>query len=184
MKIVLIGDFHIPARREKIPDWILNVLKDENPNLILCTGDLESEAILNKLKEISKTVCVRGNMDWLDLPEHETIDVGGIRIGLIHGTGIYPRGDIHQLDEYADRMGANILVHGHTHRLDVLLYNNRLFLNPGTATGSWGGATSGEPESFIILDISDKIVQVRKFIDKHETDEEYVWNGNNFRRRV
>ncbi len=183
-RILVIGDFHIPTRAGKIPDWIVERIKKERFDYILCTGDLEDGSVLGFLKEIAPVKCVRGNMDWLDLPEHEVLDVGEFRIGLLHGTGIHPRGDLSKLDWYAEKMGANILIHGHTHKLDISTYNHKLFINPGTATGSWGGATSGEPETFMILEINGRKILIRKFVNARESREVYIWNGKDFKREI
>ncbi len=178
MKLVVIGDFHIPSRAKEIPNWIIETIKKEKPNLILCTGDVEIEDVITSLKRIADVICVRGNMDWLNLPEHQEIRINDIVIGLIHGTGIHPRGDLEQLNEYAKRMNANVLIHGHTHKMNTSIYKNKLFVNPGTATGVWGGSSSGGPESFIIMDINDNKIKLKKFIGKKEEVERYdIKNG-------
>lgn len=181
MKIVVIGDFHIPSRAKKIPDWIVGKIIEEKPDMIACTGDLESEDTLSFLHSLAKTKCVSGNMDWLDLPDHQEFEVGDIRIGLIHGKGIVPRGDINQLNRFAEMMRANILIHGHTHKLSTELAYGRLFVNPGTATGVWGGATGGEPQSFIIIEINGKHIIVRKFVDEKEVVERYEYRDGSVR---
>ncbi len=163
MKLVLVGDFHIPSRAGKVPDWIISVISSEKPDVILCTGDLESEDVLKQLEELAPTLCVRGNMDWLDLPMHETKDVGNFRVGLIHGHGIHPRGDPDQLYWYAEKMNVNILVSGHTHKMTHFVYKGILFVNPGTATGVWGGATDGEPETFILMVINGNKITIKEY---------------------
>ena len=167
MKIVCIGDFHIPHRAENIPDWIVNIIKNEKPDLILCTGDLESRETLDFLKTLGETKVVRGNMDYLDLPLHETIQCGKTTIGLIHGSGIHPRGDPKQLFNYAEKMNAKILVSGHTHKQEVTMFNNILLVNPGSACGTWGGGPADEKESFIILELNNEI-KTRKFVNGEE----------------
>ncbi len=183
MKIAVLGDFHIPSRASKIPDWIIDTLSKERVDYILCTGDLESVDVLNRLREIAPVKCVAGNMDWLDLPEHEILEVGRFKIGLIHGKGIVPRGDLRQLEWYSEKMGANILVHGHTHKLDISVYNGRLFVNPGSATGVWGGSTDGEPETMIIMIINDASVTIKKYVYGKEEVETYEWNGRCFTKK-
>ncbi len=181
MKIVAIGDFHVPSRAASIPNWELDVIKREKPNYILCTGDVESEDVLNELGSLAPVKCVRGNMDWLDLPEHEVIQCGKFGIGLIHGSRVHPRGDLKQLNWYAEKMGVNILIHGHTHKLDIDTYSGRLFINPGTATGSWGGATSGERETMVIIVINEERLTIRKCISGDCSGVVcYEWSGDHF----
>ncbi len=174
MKYVAIGDFHIPDRANEIPAWIVKRITQIKPDHILCTGDLVDETVLEFLRSLGNVVCVRGNMDWLDLPMHSKLVDGVFIIGVIHGQGIHPRGDLSQLSWYADKMGANILVHGHTHRLDIDLFKGKLYVNPGTATGVWGGATSGEPESFVEMHIKGPEVTIRTHKEKETEVYTYV----------
>ncbi|MGB9719516.1 MAG: YfcE family phosphodiesterase [Candidatus Anstonellales archaeon] len=169
MKIICIGDFHIPERANDIPVWIRKIIIKEKPDLILCTGDLTSGMPMKFLSLLAPVKCVRGNMDSMRFPEKESITVHGKKIGLIHGTEVYPRGNMEQLLGIAKEMGIEILVHGHTHKLDVKEYNGILFINPGTATGAWGGSSEGGPETFVIMEIDKKgKIKIRKFADGKE----------------
>jgi len=169
VKIVCIGDFHIPERANDIPVWIRKIIIKERPGLILCTGDLTSKMPMQFLSMIAPVKCVKGNMDNAELPKRESIEANGKRIGLVHGTEVHPRGDIEQLFRIAKEMGVDVLVHGHTHKLDVREYNGVLFVNPGSATGSWGGSSEGGPETFVILEIDEKgKIKVRKLKDGKE----------------
>jgi len=174
MKVVCIGDFHIPSRTKKIPAWVVSAIKKEKPNVILCTGDLESQEVLDFLKTLSKVKCVQGNMDWIDLPQHELLKTKHHAIGLIHGKGINPRGSPKQLMEVAEKLNCDVLVNGHTHKLKVYERDGVLFANPGTACGLLNGNNPGTDETFIILDI-DKKVKVTIFKNK----EEYKWTKKN-----
>ncbi len=164
MKIVCIGDLHIPERAKDIPEWIRNILIREKPDLILCTGDLTSRIPIQFLSLIAPVKCVKGNMDVIGFPEREMVEVHGKKIGLVHGTEVHPRGDIRQLFWIAKEMGVDVLVHGHTHKLDVREHKGDLFVNPGSATGAWGGSSEGGDESFIILEVDEKgKLKIRKF---------------------
>ena len=154
---IAIGDFHIPERAERIPDWIKEWLEEHKGEIdgILCTGDLTEYSVLAYLNSIAPTLCVRGNMDHLPLKDFEIVDVGGKRILLLHGHQVKPRGNKEQLHALARAAGADILIHGHTHRYDVDVYNGVLMVNPGTATGAWGGSYEGGVESFAYLDLEE-----------------------------
>ena len=52
MKYVICGDLHIPTRRDKIKKEVLDAIRDEKPDKILCTGDLVESYVLGKLKEM------------------------------------------------------------------------------------------------------------------------------------
>lgn len=164
MKIVCIGDLHIPERAKDIPVWIRKIIIKERPDLILCTGDLTSSTPMQFLSLLAPVKRVKGNMDDAELPKRETVEAGGKRIGLVHGTEVHPRGDVEQLFRIAKEMGVDVLVHGHTHKLDAGEYRGILFVNPGSATGAWGGSSEGGPETFVILEIDEKgKVKIRKF---------------------
>ncbi|KPV64667.1 MAG: Calcineurin-like phosphoesterase superfamily domain protein [Candidatus Bathyarchaeota archaeon BA1] len=163
----MIGDFHIPSRAKKIPEPILERMREERFDLILCTGDLTDQSIAKLLMGLGELHIVCGNMDYITYPEECRVKIDGFIIGLIHGDIIYPRGDTHKLAQTALRMGVNILISGHTHRPsinEVTVEGGKrvLLLNPGSATGVWsGGGSVGNP-SFIMLKVrgNEAIVKV------------------------
>lgn len=157
MKIVVLSDTHIPERASKIPDEIVPFLR--NCNLIVHAGDLTDEIVLNQLKSFGDLIAVKGNMDYLSLPRQEIFDVEGIRFGVYHGQGVYPRGDRKRLTEIALNLGVDVLITGHTHRSDVHK-GEVLILNPGSATGAWGGSSAGGNPSFMVLDVEDGEITV------------------------
>ncbi len=155
--IVVISDTHIPDRALKIPNEIVPFLK--RAELIIHAGDLTGENVLRKLKSFGETIVVRGNMDYLPLPREERFEVGDLTFGVYHGHGIYPRGDRKQLSEVALDMGVDVLITGHTHKPDV--YRGEvLILNPGSATGAWGGGGGSGVPSFMVLEVERRSVRV------------------------
>jgi putative phosphoesterase len=110
---------------------------------------------------LPKSYIVRGNMDLEGRYNlHEEIKIEDINILLLHGTQIKPRGDLVQLLEIADHVNADVTVHGHTHNEAIDLYERRLFLNPGTISGSTGGWEGRTDASFIELGISQSRIEV------------------------
>lgn len=110
-------------------------------------------------------------MDEFDLPEWQTVDAEGTRIGVIHGKGIEPRGDAKQLVEIGKKLGVKILVNGHTHERRILFQNGILLVNPGSATGAVSGEGKvGEP-SFMVMEIYGKSVKIRCIFQDRETVE-------------
>lgn len=156
MKIGVFGDSHIPDRADKIPDWITKELYA--CDLIVCTGDLTGEEIIDFVKKSGKPhKIVRGNMDHLDLPKMETIDIGGKRIVITHSDEAFPRGDKNQLFAIAKRYEAYMLLYGHTHEQCVWERGGKFFVNPGSATRS----ADGKPHCAII-EIEKNSVNVRR----------------------
>jgi putative phosphoesterase len=166
-KVAIIGDFHIPGRAKEIPLKLMIELNKECPEKILCTGDLTEKRIFNALESVCPVLCVAGNMDYdTKFNTEEAFKIGGHKIGLIHGKGVYPRGDNEQLLRIAENLGVDILINGHTHILEIKKYKKKLFLNPGTATGAWSGGGDEPNPSFLILILNDKIkVKTIELID-------------------
>jgi len=181
-KILAIGDFHIPERADRIPDWIIDILSKETKNrkfdFVLCTGDLTEEKILKELSNFGTVKCVKGNMDYLNLPERELINLGRVKILLLHGSEIHPRGDIRQLDEIRKVEDADIVVHGHTHKMSFEKIETKdgiaVFINPGTATGVWGGSSDETSQTFLIIEIKHNDVRFIFFEDGKIKKEEVL----------
>jgi len=175
MKIAIIGDFHIPSRAPEIPEKIKKKLKEESPDIILCTGDLVQQKVLKQLESIAETKTIRGNMDRINFPETIQMDKQGRKITMIHGHQVNPRGNKDQLGYIAQEKQTDILIHGHTHQLETDKTNGKLLINPGSATGApSGGRTHSEP-SFVVLEINDK-VKIRKIYEEREEEETYEFN--------
>jgi putative phosphoesterase len=174
--VLIIGDFHIPDRAFVVPPEldasITRAAKKQNFDLVACTGDLTKEDQLEPfLASWSREyVVVQGNMDadlrnakWYPrsvifdtekyMPGYEVI-----KIGIIHGHQISPRGDPASLADLAQEMGVHVLISGHTHASSITLHQRPsdgqqvLLLNPGSATGAWSFVASLVP-SFMVLDI-------------------------------
>ncbi|MBI2085185.1 MAG: YfcE family phosphodiesterase [Candidatus Aenigmarchaeota archaeon] len=146
MRIGIFGDAHIPDRAFEIPDLIKKELYA--CDMILCTGDLTGEEVVEFVKNSGKPhKMVRGNMDHLDLPKLESIDIEGKKIVIIHSDEVKPRGDRDKLFAIAERYNADILLYGHTHEQDVWELNGKIFVNPGSATGL---GPDGNPHCAII----------------------------------
>ncbi|MFW9907308.1 MAG: YfcE family phosphodiesterase [Candidatus Thorarchaeota archaeon] len=169
MRVLVFGDTHIPSRRDAIPEYFYKHIENTIYDLALITGDLVQEhEMRNALPPLPRAFIVRGNMDYSTSAHnfHEQVQIESFNVLLLHGTQLKPRGNIKQLWEVANNIGAQVAVHGHTHETAVDLYQNKLFLNPGTisgATGGWGGRTSA---SFIELNVSG----INMAVLLHKTD--------------
>lgn len=92
---------------------------------ILHAGDIGALTVVEQLARIAPIHAVRGNNDrtpdLLTLPEHIDLDLGGVRIHLVH----------RPID--ARPGAATIVVTGHTHRPLIEWRGDVLRLNPGAA---------------------------------------------------
>jgi len=163
--VLVFGDAHIPSRRDSIPKAFYDHIEKTSYDLALITGDLVRESdMYSALPSLPRCFTVVGNMDYgSQYNFHEQIQLDEFNLLLLHGTQLRPRGSITQLWEIVQEVGADVAVHGHTHKPSIDLYKDRLFLNPGTvsgATGGWGGKTDA---SFIELNVSNNDLDVKLF---------------------
>jgi len=164
-ELILLSDTHIPDRALKLPDEIEVFLKKKKFSKIVHAGDLTDERVLNLLKTFGDVVVVRGNMDFLPLPRHQVFELEDLSFGVVHGHGVYPRGDRRQLLSIAEELGVDVLISGHTHSPDVYFDESKgiLLVNPGSATGAWGGGGGSGIPSFMTLEVSNGSVKVNLF---------------------
>jgi putative phosphoesterase len=162
-RVLVFGDAHIPTRRDSIPQVFYAHIAETEYDMALITGDLVREhdmrAALPPLPIHS--FFVTGNMDYeRKYNFREQVQIEGLSILLLHGTGIRPRGSVERFWEICADVGADIGIHGHTHKTGVDFFKGKLFLNPGTITGATGGWRGKDDASFIEMVISDTIVEV------------------------
>ncbi|MFX1599217.1 MAG: YfcE family phosphodiesterase [Promethearchaeota archaeon] len=172
VRILCIGDSHVPIRAKDLPTQICKQIDEsiqtELYDYTFFTGDLINfPKFIDFLKQKTKkrTIFrVIGNMDYYygnrDSPNYQKLDISlkdndKITLGLTHGDQIKPRGDHSQLENLAIENEYNILVSGHTHKEEVFLTKKGILLiNPGSVTGAWSFVASGVP-SFIELYINE-----------------------------
>lgn len=139
-KVLVIGDFHLDSSGEEIPDKFIKIA--EESDVILCTGDLPDERILEKLMDATeKFHIVRGEEDYLEIPQQDIIQIGEMKFGMIHGHQLDSEEgeEMEDLVEMGDLMNVDVLVTGHTHQPFRTEKENIVLLNPGSATGNDGG---------------------------------------------
>lgn len=143
MRVAIISDTHIPSRANEIPDWVCEEVQSADHTIH--AGDFDSREAFETVNELAENLTVvRGNMDsQLDLPAVETVDLGGVRFVVTHGTG--------SLDGYETRVASTVAEHadgptvgvcGHTHQLMDKTVDGTRLLNPGSATGADPASTA------------------------------------------
>jgi putative phosphoesterase len=147
VRVGVVSDTHCPEFLDRLPDRIADLLA--GVELILHAGDVGSVEALAVLERIAPVAAVRGDHDHgLDLPERRVVEVGGRRIGIVHGNRS------HLIEEPATFAGtvtlghwwpkvglyrwlresfpeADAVVYGHTHFADSRRLAGTLLLNPG-----------------------------------------------------
>ena len=184
IKILAIGDSHIPRRAKNIPIQICEVLEKKVLNrkfdYTFFTGDvIKAPRFMSYLKKITnvEVLAVVGNMDYYggnrNAPIYQHIEVSietkeNLTVGLTHGHQIHPRGDHAQLGNLAIDNNYNILISGHTHKEEIVLTNDGvLLLNPGSVTGAWSFVASRNP-SIIVLILDEKSGEIDVFLHQYE----------------
>jgi len=142
----LIADTHGMLRTEA-----LDALRGSD--FIIHAGDIGRSDIIERLLMIAPVTAVRGNNDreaWASaLREVETLDVGDVRIRVIH--------DLAQLMEDPAAAGVHCVVAGHSHQPRISERNDVLYVNPGSA----GPRRFKLPVSVGQLDVSKSGVRAR-----------------------
>lgn len=149
MRVLLLGDMHIPEDADEIPEEFREEAKD--CDLIIYTGDLTEDRVLDELFELADVRAVRGEEDYVDLPEQDLVVVEDMKLGVLHGHQLEDidtgeevqkegetegeREEMDELVEAAELMGADVLVTGHTHKPYRTEKDGTVLLNPGSATG-------------------------------------------------
>ncbi|MCS7110991.1 MAG: YfcE family phosphodiesterase [Ignisphaera sp.] len=151
---LIIGDSHIRERAEWFPQMFVDHFKNRTYDFVIHTGDLVDYDVIDYVKSLAnRAYIVQGNMDYLDLPEHQVFEVFSIPIGVIHGDQARPRGNIAALTRISMSLGVLILVSGHTHTPFIIFNSGVLHINPGSVTGVWGGGGGSMTPSYVEIEI-------------------------------
>ncbi len=153
MKIGVLSDTHVDSI-DQLPRELVGVLK--GMDMIVHAGDFTSRTLLDQLRRLGRFVGVYGNLDSFDVKKElhaiETIEAGGIKIGLNHPSeGGTPLNLEQRLrPKFHD---AHAIVFGHTHQAQNETKDGVLFFNPGSATGMF----PAKEKTFGILHIGKEL---------------------------
>jgi len=151
MKIGVLSDTHLREPTPEFKRMVEGYFKEVEK--ILHAGDFVDWSIAEYLSGQKELIAVCGNMDPYEIrrafPQKRIIELGGFKIGLIHGGGA-PLGIESRIRREFEKVDA--IVYGHTHTPANHQSREIFFFNPGSPTHSfWHRATIG------ILNIKDKI---------------------------
>ncbi len=150
LTVGIIADTHIPDRVNDLHPDILPLFRSAGVSHILHAGDISLPRVLDVLRQVAPVTAVRGNRDILtgSLRILEELELGGVRINLLHGHGgwvryawdklLYFRYG-YQLERYVPYLlrssqAAQVVVFGHTHRPVIVWREGRLLINPGSSS--------------------------------------------------
>jgi putative phosphoesterase len=134
MKIGVIADTH-----NLIPNSVFDIFS--GVNLIIHAGDIGNENIIIDLQTIAPVRAVFGNMDHYPLVSSlrrlEVFTLEECTICLTHIIGAHKT---FAFELFKMNLKVDAVIHGHTHRAENLVFNNILFLNPGSASQPKSGS--------------------------------------------
>lgn len=175
MIVGVLADTHVGEFLDELPQWVLDALVGSD--VILHAGDLSDASVICTLERIAPVVAVRGDHDLPSaprLPRRTVLQVGGHRIGLIHGkrrttdalvvaahaaAGRRLRWDAGRLRAMARAFtDVDAVVFGHWHEAVIAHVDGVLVMNPG-AVCPWGSLEGGRPPRPGVAGIADRIVR-------------------------
>ena len=151
MRVIVLADTHLrPGRKLVLPPAVYDAL--EGAGAVLHAGDVVTAPLLDELRGYAPLSVVLGNNDTElvgRLPLTCTVELGGVRIGMIHDSG--------DRKARAARMGrrfpdCTVVVFGHSHvPVNELGVGGQRLFNPGSAT-----QPRGQPRpTFGVLECAD-----------------------------
>ncbi|NJE29685.1 metallophosphoesterase [Thermococcus sp. 18S1] len=160
MLIAVTSDTHYGDKTRNPPSLLFQHLKERTPDLILHAGDVTSHELLEELERFAPVIAVRGNADYLNLPEERVVDAEDIGIGLLHGHQFFSL-NAQFLTLKALDMGVDVLVFGHTHRFyhdTYSIHGKRVvLLNPGSPA-----FPRMDSAGFALLEVNGERVRVER----------------------
>jgi len=135
VRLVLISDTHLPRRAKDLPAAVWAEV--DAADAVVHAGDWCEAALLDALEARARRVIgVYGNNDGPDLrrrlPEVAHVDLGGLRLAVVHETGPAKGREARCAAAFPE---TDVLVFGHSHiPWDTTAANGLRLLNPGSPT--------------------------------------------------
>lgn len=127
MKVCVCSDSHGNAV------GLQNMLEIERPQVVLFLGDGERDFRDVSLPYQTLMYAVAGNCDFMSMePPWRKIELEGVPIFMTHGHYYGVKSGPYRLLERAAEERAQLVVHGHTHQMDLREENGITLLCPGS----------------------------------------------------
>lgn len=150
--VLVVGDMFLPQRSPDINEQFKAILTPNKVQHVLCLGNIGNQETYDWLKSLSKDFhIVKGDFDQDEAPEKKMIQIGDFNIGLIHGHQVLPWGDLESLGMVQRSLGCDILISGHTHKTNVVVKDNILYINPGSFSGAFSPLIEDTIPSFVLM---------------------------------
>jgi putative phosphoesterase len=154
MRAVVVADTHVPRRARDLPPGLWAAI--DAADVVIHAGDWVCLPLVEAVSARCRLVGVYGNNDGPDiravLPEVARVELGGVRVAVVHETGA--SGGRERRMDAAYGGTADLLVFGHSHiPWDTTTPGGLRLLNPGSPTDkrsqpawTWVTATFGGGE--------------------------------------
>ena len=170
--VLVISDILIPLKSPMIDSQFKSILLPNKINHLLCLGNIGNQDTLYWLQNLSSNFhSVKGDFDiYQNYPEKKVVQIGSFRIGMIHGHQILPIGNKDALLDIQHELNCDVLLSGFTHKYDISINENKLFLNPGSITGGLSPMMEDFVPSFMLMAISGEDLTIYSYVlkDKNE----------------
>lgn len=161
VRALVISDTHMhPGRERDLPQEVWRAALDVD--VILHAGDVTTSHLLDALERCAPVHAVLGNNDAAlagVLPETLEVDLGGVRLAMIHDSGPSAGRPGRMRRRFPD---ADVVVYGHSHiPLDEVGVDGQILFNPGSCT-----ERRRQPHhTYGILDLADGEVVARRIVE-------------------
>lgn len=135
MRVIVLSDTHIPKRAKELPSELIRELKQAD--MIIHAGDWQTIEVLDMLKPYGPIEGVHGNVDSelikQQFPEKKLLEIGGFKIGIVHGHGQKQTTEKRALAAFAEE-SLDMLIFGHSHIPVKKQIDEMWVFNPGSPT--------------------------------------------------
>jgi vacuolar protein sorting-associated protein 29 len=150
--VLVVGDMFVPQRSPDINEQFKSILIPNKLQHVLSLGNIGSRESYDWLKSLSNDFhTVKGDFDEGEIPEKKVVQIGEFKIGMIHGHQVLPWGDLDALTNVQRELGCDILLSGHTHQIDIKIKDKKVYINPGSISGSFSHLIADPNPSFVLM---------------------------------
>lgn len=136
MKFIIISDSH--GNKEGID----KIFKEMQFDGLIFLGDGVRD--LSSYMNYNNVYCVSGNCDFFSsIPNERELKIMGKKVLITHGNKYNVKSTLNYLKELCIKENYDIILFGHTHKKEVIQYNNSYIVNPGSFRGKADGKSSG-----------------------------------------
>ena len=170
--VLVLSDILIPFKSPDVDAQFKSILVPNKINHLLCLGNIGNQDTLYWLQNLTPDFQpIRGEFDIEQkYPEKKTVEIGSFKIGMIHGHQILPAGNIEALSNIQRELDCDILLSGFTHKYNISINENKLFMNPGSLTGCLSPMMEDFVPSFILMAINGDEMTIYSYVLNDKND--------------